>query len=327
MSTIIDEINKIVIIAPPKNGCSTVRATFGKSIGLINPSNNKPNITIADMNVIDVYLKDVYKKHRKDNKYIKEYKLYFICRNIEERFVSFINNVLYKRIKSPETVILKPSWENYLQEYKNFSSVDLSVETDINSVLEYQKHIKLNEFKNIDFHGFSQLSFMNMFIRDFPIFTHDDFNIISINNLKNILSKYYGLNYKQVNVTYTKKKTEQNTINRISNLLYKSQLTTNEKHKIHELYREDEMFEKYHNNDNIINLKKKYPFLDRYTDETIIILNIGADHGTLNKLSEFNPKTYSELYPDLEQNIEDCDDDKLIIHYVTHGQFEGRRIN
>ena len=292
MPVIIDENNKIVILVPPKNGCSTTRFTFGKSVEL-----NK-------MDDIDVYLNNLYKKHKDDNKYIKEYKLYFICRNIEERFVSFINNVLYKKIKSPETEISRLKWKNYLQEYKNFSSVDMSLETDINSVLEYQKHIILNEFKNIDPHGFSQLSFMNMFIRDFPIFTHDDFNIIPIKNLKNILSKYYGLNYKQGNVTYTKKKTEQNTINRISNLFHKSQLTTNEKHKIHELYREDEIFEKYHNNDYIINLKKKYPFLDRYKDETITILDIYANHGTFNKLSEFNPKTYSELYPDLEQNIE-----------------------
>lgn len=327
MPIIIDENNKIVIVVPPKNGCSTVRATFGKSIGLVKHINNKSNITETDMNDIDVYIRDVYKKHRKDNKYIKEYKLYFICRNIEDRCVSFINNILYNRIKSPETVILEPRWQIYLQEYKNFSSVDISLETDINSVLEYQKHIILNEFKNIDTHGFSQLNYMNMFIRDFPIFTRDDFNIIPINNLKNILSKYYGLNYKHTNVTGYKKKTEQNTINRISNLFHKSQLTTNEKHKIHELYREDEIFEKYHNNDYIINLKKKYPFLHRYKDETITILNIYADNVTFNKLSEFNPKTYSELNPNLKQNIEDCNDDRLIIHYVTHGQFEGRRIN
>ena len=100
-----------------------------------------------------------------------------------------------------------------------------------------------------------------------------------------------------------------------------------EKNKIHELYREDKIFEKYNNNDYIINLKQKYPFLHRYKDETITILNIYADNVTFNKLSEFNPKTYSELYPDLKKNMVNCNDDTLIIHYISKGQFEGLRIN
>ena len=285
MPVIIDENKKIVIVVPPKNGCSTTRFTFGKSVEL-----NK-------MDDINVYLENLYKKHKNDNKYIKEYKLYFICRNIEERFVSFVTNVLYNRIKSPSDFD-EPKWKTYLEEFKKFSSVDISLETDINSVLEYQKHIILNKFKNIDQHGFSQLSFMDIFLYDFPIFTYNDFNIISINNLKNILVRYYGSNYSQKNVNLNKIE-KKNTINKISNLIHKNQLTTNEKHKIHELYREDEKFEKYNNNDYIINLKKKYPFLYRYKDGTITILNIYADNILLNKLSEFNPKTYSELYPDL----------------------------
>ena len=319
MPVIIDENNKIVIVVPPKNGCSTARLTFGKSIGL-----NK-------MDDINVCLGNLYIKHKHDNKYIKEYKIYFICRNIEERFVSFVSNVLYNRITSPND-FTESKWKIYLEEYKKFSSVDISLETDINSVLEYQKHIILNKIKNIDDHGFSQLSFMDIFLHDFPIFTYNDFNIISINNLKNILSEYYGSNYSNKNVNVNKEKNNNEiekkyTINRISNLIYKNQLTTNEKNKIHELYREDKIFEKYNNNDYIINLKQKYPFLHRYKDETITILNIYADNVTFNKLSEFNPKTYSELYPDLKKNMVNCNDDTLIIHYISKGQFEGLRIN
>ncbi len=323
MPIIIDENNKIVIVVPPKNGCSTVRITFGKSIGLF------------DMVIIDVKLRNIVKKHANDNRYIKGYKLYFICRDIEERFVSFVNNILNKRItlnNVDSKAFTQKNWIKYLEEYRNFSSVDMSLETDINSVLEYQKHIK-SKFKGpksklIDKHGFSQLYLMDRFLRQFPIFTYNDFNIININNLKNLLAKYYGKNYmKNSNITINKKREKKYTINRISNLTDKSQLTTDEKHKIHELYIEDiNMFQKY-NSDIVKKLKDKYSFLHKYQDRTINIINMNMnmnlDDSELSKLSDFNPKTYLELNPDLK-NIKFCDDDNLMIHYVTHGKFEGR---
>ena len=48
------------------------------------------------------------------------------------------------------------------------------------------------------------------------------------------------------------------------------------------------MFEKYYSVNTITNLKKNYPFLARYKDETIRILNM--ENIQLNDLKNFNPK-------------------------------------
>ena len=157
----------VIFVVPPKNGCSTLRFMFGEYANL--PGN---------MDEIDTHLQELTKLY-KNKPLQKNQKIIFIYRNIFNRFLSFVNNVLHLRVTSPEWVEYEnPQWDTYLKSLLNAIKINLSVETKIEDIFIFHNLLKSGRYQNdylqssripVDPHGFSQKYFLEEFLRTYII--------------------------------------------------------------------------------------------------------------------------------------------------------------
>ena len=224
MPTIIDEKKKIIIIAPPKCGCSTVRYCFGKTIG------------IEDLSEVNRTCQALLKKYKDES--MDEFKIYFIYRDVEERFVSFVKNVLEHRILCPQrSCCLNEKWSNYLKICEEHEKLNMN--TSINTVLKIQENIMTRiGTMPIDAHGFPQTFFLNEFLNTFKQIKKSRVQYISVANLSSFLSEYYDVetknktNYKTEYEPSSEKLTIKKTFN-------KKQLTSHHKEILRSIYKDD----------------------------------------------------------------------------------------
>jgi hypothetical protein len=159
---------KYIIIAPQKNGCSTIYKMFSYL--------NNYNIKNYDINIIGV---------NEFNNYDK-YNIFFIKRNITERFISYLCNIVYVDIDNVN--VTNKSLINIFDHYYNTYNEKLT------KTSYFYKYIKLLEKINVnvkndsyDIHYLSQNFWLNEYLNYLNINDKTLINFIDISEINIIL--------------------------------------------------------------------------------------------------------------------------------------------
>ena len=140
---------KVIWIAPPKNGCSTLKSWYwycehDEIINQNDLSENKPTkymnniINNTDYNLLD-------------------FDIYIIYRNIYDKFYSYLNNVVFHRLSNPILFKNDKHWINFLNVYKEKNNNnELTLNENIIHFMNIIIKININIFKNIDPHVYTQ---------------------------------------------------------------------------------------------------------------------------------------------------------------------------
>ena len=139
----------ILWIAPPKNGCSTLKSWFWycEHDNIITEEELAQNLPTKNMNNII-----------NNTKYnLLDFEIYVIYRNIYERFYSYLNNVIYHRLKNKELFNNDKFWINFLHTYKDKNNnIDLSLNENIINFFNVIINININTVQKIDPHIYTQ---------------------------------------------------------------------------------------------------------------------------------------------------------------------------
>jgi hypothetical protein len=292
---------KYILIAPPKNGCSSIRQWF---------------IDFNNLNCKIEYLIDETPdniSHKYDT-----YTIYYVYRNIYDRFISYCENILHNRLLNKNICQNDVDWNNFLNMFTQIMGTHLSITTKLTSVLNFFKTINVDTLENstFDVHHLSHYYWLNKYCN---IYNIDQTKIIFVNILDidtiifSFLEKIHNkkINIRYQNITFrddnSLKELDIDEIN-INNIFSQKKFLF--KNKIYL----DTISNLYKNDKCIIDNCDKY-FCTSFSDK---ILNS-------NKIpSDFNYITYLNLNTDLKtNNIQDKNE--LIKHYILYGNIEKRK--
>ena len=150
MCILINHDLKYIFVVPPKNGCSTVKRWFIEY--------NE----IKDTNIHHVTTIKQYKPDLANLSQYPRYKVFFIIRNTVDRFISYVQNVMFVRTQGfmedptiPDNQ--KVMWGNFLRVFKEITGEDLRSDTKITTVLDFLRVFNVDTFKvDSDDHSLSQ---------------------------------------------------------------------------------------------------------------------------------------------------------------------------
>lgn len=264
---------KVLWIAPPKNGCSTLKSWFwycehDKIIDDKELSENKPT-------------KFMNNKINNTKYNLLDFDIYIIYRNIYERFYSYLNNVIYHRLNKKELFKNDKHWTNFLEVYKkNNNDIELNLNENIIHFMNVIINININIVENIDPHIYSQYRHIRDYlltlnnkqqkkINKNELFKKIKSNIkfISIENVNIELKKSLEIVYNKKikinskNITYNNENIKNNENDTIFNKLTLNDIPTNNK-KIINNYKfinyVDKIYEQdiFYFQDHDINIKK-----------------------------------------------------------------------
>ena len=239
--------NKNVLwIAPPKNGCSTLKSWFWycEHDKIITEEELSQNLPTKNMNNII-----------NNTKYnLLDFKIYIIYRNIYERFYSYLNNVIYHRLKNKELFNNDKFWINFLHAYKNKNNDnELSLNENIINFFNVIINININTVQKIDPHIYSQYRH----IRDY---------LISLNNKqeKNINKKDLFKKIKN-NINFISIEDVNTELKKSLETVYNKEINIGSKNVTYNT--------EYFNNDNNDKKFNKLTLNDIYNNKKLIINN------------------------------------------------------
>ena len=192
MPVVVDESNKIIWVVPPKNGCSTVRLSIGKCFF--------KDIEFKSSNYIyDEKFQNLAKKYS-NNHQSSEMRVIFVYRNLIKKFDSFLRSILYGRLNlirtTPEALEKDEKWKIYLSLFEKEENQQLSNETNLETIFSFQEKIKTKyKYKypgGIDHHGFSQIYYLNNFLKEWKFINEEKIEYISIDNIKPLMNNLYS---------------------------------------------------------------------------------------------------------------------------------------
>lgn len=226
MSICIDYRSKIVIIVPPKNGCSTVRLTVGEFLF----SENIPRITHNYH--YDRKLSEKFELYR-NREELKDYDYYFIYREPMERFQSYVTNVIDQRLSNPKRWSNDQQWQNFLVFYYDQTGEGLTAPVSLDTLLDTINAVKPRFGQEpMDTHAIPQSVFLKQAMLAIKYFNTAKLRIVKLSELRHLLAKYYP-RYIGSNIQTIKSK--------------QLELTNTTVEKIRQVYEEDyELTNKYH---------------------------------------------------------------------------------
>lgn len=141
---------KVIWIAPPKNGCSTLKSWYwycehDEIINQKDLSENKPT----------KYMNNIIRNTEYN---LLDFDIYIIYRNIYDKFYSYLNNVVFHRLSNPILFKNDKHWINFLNVYKEKNNNnELTLNENIIHFMNIIIKININIFKNIDPHVYTQI--------------------------------------------------------------------------------------------------------------------------------------------------------------------------
>jgi len=307
MTQLINHEKKYIILVPPKNGCSTVKKMFCE-FNNISENNDSDFQSIGN---------------KSTNNY-NDYKIFFIYRNIFERFFSFCRNILYNNFVFNNRNDI--DFITFLNEYKKYIGKKMNSNTKIKDVIKFLHYLNVdNIYKDsIDGHYLSNTFYLNNYCDQLEI-NSNNIEIINIYQINNIIFDYlqnvhnnFSINkiYENVSISELSDTSKDIVFKKItiSNIYIQKQNLMKDHcflNEIMKLYSCDyNLIKKCYNIDEIDEI-------DKYNKYTIT-----KDNSYLKLLpNDFDYKTYKLLHSDLYL----YNNEMLAKHYITYGYKENRK--
>jgi len=315
MPLLINNNKKYIIIAPPKNGCTTIKNMFKKF--------NNINCEEFDEYIIGNNINNNY----------SNYIIYFIYRNIFERFISYITNILNNRLSNNNTEYnqdIDIKFISLKKMYLEYTGEILSLNTKISNIINFLHNIDVdNNNFDVDIHYLSNIYWLNAYLKKLNLIFNNNINIkiINIYEIDTILFPFMQNIHNNYNVDIT----YYNISLCIKNINCKEIL-------FHDLDIENILSQKKYLMNNFLFLKeivnlynKDYNFIiEVYKNNDIInndIINIYNSY-TINKKFQFSniPKDFIfNIYKELNNDLLLLDEDNLKKHYILYWKIENRK--
>ena len=335
---------KVIWIAPPKNGCSTLKSWFWycEHDKIINEEELSQNIPTKFMN-----------NTINNTKYnLLDFKIYIVYRNIYERFFSYLNNVIYHRLNNKELFTNDKFWINFLNAYKiKNNNIELSLNENIINFFNVIINININTIEKIDPHIYGQYRHIRDYLltlnnkqekqikrKDFFKKIKNNIKFVSIEDINTELKKSFESVYNKKisigskNVTYNTetfnshdndKKFDQLTLNDIKN---NKKLITNNfifMNYVDKIYEQDIFYYQTYNIDikkinknNIETIRKELTNIEKQlTNNEIYYLykKYNANNNLNNELINFD---YIAFKYSNQKSFQKLNKLQLIEHYL-----------
>lgn len=349
MCILINHSLKYIFVVPPKNGCSTIKRWFIEY--------NE----IKDTNIHHVTTIQQFKVDHSNLAQYPRFKVFFVIRNTVDRFISYVQNVLYVRTNGfmedpsiPDNQ--KVIWGKFLRQFRELTGEELCASTKLTTVLDFLKVFNVDTFKvDSDDHSLSQYVLfhhactllrnknINPLTNNTDILNLNEMNGVIVSFLEKVHKKKMDISFENITMKEYdeselpwKDLTVANTYSQKKFLMKNSEFVS----IVNTIYKKDcDMFN-YYAEVNLSSMNHVLPAdfdFDVYCslnnlhrarfDDSKLIIHYTRNPNKKYKYENTPPTFCAEHYKILNKDIADLNDLMAKNHYENYGYKEGRLHN